>query len=73
MGGLAAYEPEWPAPLSKCPGYVPPAGIPITLELGRWLVANVSDYSVKTENQVLVESCVFNVEHHEAAEKALGK
>lgn len=57
--GLAAYQPEWPDPLSSCPGYAAPAGIPITLELGRWLVAQVSGYSVKAGHQNL-ESCVFN-------------
>ncbi len=57
--GLAAYEPEWPDPLSSCPGYATPAGIPITLQLGRWLVAEVSGYSLKVGNQTL-ESCVFN-------------
>jgi uncharacterized protein YkwD len=59
--GFATYQPgsEWPDPLSSCPGYVAPTGIPITLELGRWLIAEVSSYSVKAGNQTF-ESCVFN-------------
>ncbi len=58
--GLAIYQSgEWPDPLSSCPGYTAPTGLPITLELGRWLVANVSDYSFKVGDQTL-PSCVFD-------------
>jgi hypothetical protein len=58
--GLAAYQSnEWPDPLTSCPGYAAPTGLPITLQLGRWLVANVSDYSFKVGNQTL-RSCVFD-------------
>jgi uncharacterized protein YkwD len=57
--GLAAYQSgEWPDPLTSCAGYTAPTGIPITLGLGRWLVANVSDYSFKAGNQTL-PCCIF--------------
>jgi uncharacterized protein YkwD len=57
--GLAAYQSgEWPDPLTSCPGYTAPTGLPITLELGRWLVADVSDYSFKVNDQAL-PSCIF--------------
>jgi len=72
---LASYESEWPDPLSSCAGYASPAGLPITLELGRWLVAKVSDYSVKAAGQTL-KSCAFGGSTYrnpsEAAE-ALGR
>lgn len=57
--GFAAYEPEWPDPLSTCPSYTAPAGIPITLELGRWMVPEVSAYSLKDGSKRL-QICVFN-------------
>jgi uncharacterized protein YkwD len=57
--GLAVYEPEWPDPLSSCTNYDPPAGSPITIELGSWLTTQVTSYSVKTEDQTL-DSCIFN-------------
>ncbi len=56
---LAAYQSEWPDPLASCPGYGTPAGVPITLTLGRWLLADVSTYAVKAGDKTL-ESCVFN-------------
>jgi uncharacterized protein YkwD len=68
--GFAASEPEWPDPLSSCPGYAAPTGIAITLEFGRWLIAEVSGYSIKAGNQV-VESCVFNAStYHNTSEAA---
>lgn len=58
--GFAAYQSdEWPDPLTSCQGYTAPTGLPITLELGRWLMANVSDYSLKTGGRTL-DSCVFD-------------
>jgi uncharacterized protein YkwD len=57
---FAAYQSdEWPDPLSSCPGYTAPSGLPITLELGRWIVASVSDYSLKVGERTLA-SCVFD-------------
>lgn len=68
--GLAAYQSgEWPDPLASCPGYTAPTGLPITLELGRWFVANVSDYSLKTGGQTL-ESCVFNASTYNNPDEA---
>jgi uncharacterized protein YkwD len=67
--GLAAYEPEWPDPLSSCPGYASPAGIPITMELGRWLVPEVSGYSVEMGKQTL-ESCAFNASSYQNPNEA---
>jgi hypothetical protein len=58
--GLAAYQAgEWPDPLTSCPGYSAPTGLPITLELGHRIVPDVSDYSFKAGNQTL-PSCVFD-------------
>lgn len=58
--GFAAYQSgEWPDPLTSCPDYNAPTGLPITLQLGRRLVADVSDYSLREGTQTL-ESCVFN-------------
>jgi len=67
--GFAASEPEWPDPLSGCPGYGAPAGVPITLELGRWLVAGATAYSLKTANQML-DSCVFNASSYNNPDEA---
>jgi uncharacterized protein YkwD len=68
--GFAAYQSdEWPDPLTSCPGYTAPTGLPITLELGRWLVANVSDYSFMAGDQTL-PSCVFNASTYNNPDEA---
>jgi hypothetical protein len=41
-----AFNGEWPDPLTSCPGYAPPAGYAITLELGSIDVPEISSYSL---------------------------
>jgi hypothetical protein len=55
---FAVFQSEWPDPLSSCPEYSPPAGLPITLALGKSLDPHVSDYSLKVGDQTL-EVCMF--------------
>jgi pSer/pThr/pTyr-binding forkhead associated (FHA) protein len=43
---LRSFENEWPNPLTSCPGYAPPSGLAITLQLGNWLDTHLSQYSV---------------------------
>jgi len=43
---LRSFENEWPNPLTSCPGYGPPSGLAITLQLGDWLDTHLSQYSV---------------------------
>jgi uncharacterized protein YkwD len=50
---------EWPDPIASCTGYGPPAGLPITLELGPGIVPEVSAYSL-TEDEQPVEACEFD-------------
>lgn len=57
------FSEEWPNPLTSCRGYVPPAGLPITLELGHMMVPRFSDYSVtEIGNETPVEACAFNAD-----------
>jgi hypothetical protein len=68
--GLAVYQSgEWPDPLSSCPGYTPPTGLPITLELGRELAVNVTDHSLQTSGQTLA-SCVFSASTYNNPDQA---
>lgn len=57
--GFAASESEWPNPLTSCPGYGSPAGLPITLELGRWMSPTVSSHAVKVGTRTL-KTCIFD-------------
>ncbi|MBV8773663.1 MAG: hypothetical protein JO166_15250 [Deltaproteobacteria bacterium] len=57
------FSEEWPSPLTSCPGYVSPAGLPITLELGYMLVPDLSDYSVTdVDHSTPIEACAFNAD-----------
>jgi len=50
MGAVMAsgtFSGEWPDPLTACPGYKSPAGLPITLEFGHLEQPSLSDYSIK--------------------------
>ncbi|HJU10281.1 MAG TPA: CAP domain-containing protein [Candidatus Binataceae bacterium] len=54
------FSAEWPDPLTSCPGYAPPAGLPITLELGHLIVPGFSNYSIKDAENNEVEACAFD-------------
>lgn len=50
---------EWPDPLTACPGYELPAGLPITVQLGRRL--ELQSYSLIDESEGhRVEACAFD-------------
>jgi hypothetical protein len=53
---------DWPDPRSSCPGYKPPSGLPITIQLGNWVSAKVEDFSIRRMDgkEILVEACGFD-------------
>jgi uncharacterized protein YkwD len=50
---------EWPEPLVSCPGYSEPAGLPITLQLGRRIHGQLSAHSL-SDNGRPVKHCAFD-------------
>ena len=44
---LRTFTNEWPNPLSACPGYAAPTGLPITVMTGNWLDAELNSYSIE--------------------------
>ncbi|MBF6568926.1 MAG: FHA domain-containing protein [Candidatus Binataceae bacterium] len=40
---------EWPDPLTSCPGYALPTGLPITLQLGNWYWPKMTAFSFKRD------------------------
>jgi hypothetical protein len=57
---LATFNSEWPDPLTSCHGYVSPAGLPITLELGHLIVPDLTDFSLKQfDRDRPIEACAF--------------
>jgi pSer/pThr/pTyr-binding forkhead associated (FHA) protein len=55
---------EWPDPRTSCPGYEPPSGLAITLQLGNWMDTHLSEYSLARESadgsRIAVEACGFD-------------
>jgi uncharacterized protein YkwD len=51
---------EWPDPLTSCPGYTPPSGPPIMIQIGEGnLTPNVTDYRFSTDGSTL-PACLFD-------------
>ncbi|MBV8361944.1 MAG: hypothetical protein JO189_29015 [Deltaproteobacteria bacterium] len=61
---VGTFSDEWPDPLTACRGYTAPAGVPITLELGRLIQPRFSDYSVKgaDSDSTSIEACAFDAD-----------
>lgn len=58
------FKGEWPNPLSACPGYTAPAGLPITLQLGPGIAAKIGGYSLIFDgtSPTAVASCAFDAD-----------
>ncbi len=58
---IRSFENEWPNPLTSCPGYAPPSGLAITLQLGDWMDTHLGEYSVAQVNadgsRTTIEAC----------------
>jgi len=61
---LTSFNNEWPDPRTSCPGYAPPSGLAITLQLGDWMESHLSQYSLARVNangsSTPVEACGFD-------------
>ena len=61
---LRTFENEWPDPLTACPGYAAPTGLPITLTLGSFVPAKLGGFSVESVSpdgtKSKVEACGFD-------------
>ncbi|MGO9265455.1 MAG: FHA domain-containing protein [Candidatus Binataceae bacterium] len=55
----ADFTAEWPDPLTSCAGYAPPAGLPITLQLGPLVTPIIASYSLtlNSDPSAAVEAC----------------
>jgi len=61
---MRSFANEWPDPLTSCPGYTPPSGLAITLQLGADMDTHLSGYSLKRVNtdgsSVALDACGFD-------------
>jgi uncharacterized protein YkwD len=53
---MNSSEFEWPDPISACPGYTTPSGLPITLQVAFFKSIKLDDFSLKL-NGSPIESC----------------
>jgi uncharacterized protein YkwD len=55
----ADFTAEWPDPLTGCAGYAPPAGLPITLQLGPLVTPIITSFSLtlNSDPPAAVEAC----------------
>ncbi|HEY2524721.1 MAG TPA: FHA domain-containing protein [Candidatus Binataceae bacterium] len=60
--GILSLDSEWPDPLTGCPGYVRPAGLAITLEVGANVDAKLGAYRLVREgaSPAGLEACGFD-------------
>ena len=69
------YEIEWPNPLSACPGYAIPVGLPLSVQTGRAIQAQAASVKDLTTGENL-EVCTidaFNYSNPDPAEQAHGR
>jgi uncharacterized protein YkwD len=73
---IGSHWGEYPNPLSSCPGYSAPSGLPIILQLGAGqLTPSVSRHNIKAGSTIL-EHCFFdetNYTNPEASAQSLGR
>ena len=59
---IRSADGEWPDPLTACPGYTSPSGLPVTLELGAHVNARLSGYTLTLAGvaPAAIEACGFD-------------
>jgi hypothetical protein len=71
------FTAEWPDPLTSCPGYTAPTGLPITLQLGPLVTPIISIFSLTRDGDASpVEACGIDVtgyKNPDAATQATGR
>jgi hypothetical protein len=73
---LTAHEEEYPSPLSSCPGYHAPSGLPLIVQLGRGDSQPEIMGSVISDGDAFLEHCVFDertYRNRHADQQALGR
>jgi uncharacterized protein YkwD len=56
---LSYYWGEYPDPLTSCPGYAPPSGLPIILQMGSGALNPVVSAHMFLQDKTPLENCVF--------------
>ncbi len=70
-----SFAGEWPSPLTSCPGYSFPAGMPATIQLGAMVDAKLSEFQITRDGHG-VESCGIDATNYQnpvSAEQERGR
>jgi len=57
---MRKLDTEWPSPISGCDGFTFPVGIPITVQLGPMVDAQINLFSLAGEDGAAVDACGFD-------------
>ncbi|HJU29472.1 MAG TPA: FHA domain-containing protein [Candidatus Binataceae bacterium] len=58
---VLSAEGEWPDPLTACPGYSQPMGLPVTLQLGSYVDPKLTAYSLRNDGDgSALDVCAFD-------------
>ena len=57
---MAALDTEWPTPVSGCDGYAFPVGIPLSVQLGPMVDAELDSFSFSREDGAELAACGFD-------------
>ncbi len=57
---MRTLDTEWPNPLRSCDGYAFPAGLPVSVQLGPLVEAQLNSFSIAREDGTEIESCGFD-------------
>jgi pSer/pThr/pTyr-binding forkhead associated (FHA) protein len=57
---MRTLDSEWPTPISGCDGYAFPTGIPVTVQLGPNVDAQLDSFTVTAEDGTALDACGFD-------------
>jgi uncharacterized protein YkwD len=57
---MGALDTEWPTPISGCDGYAFPTGLPLTVQLGPMVDAQLNSFSLARDDGATLEACGFD-------------
>src|SRR5208282_2600782 len=71
---LRTFTNEWPDPLTSCPGYASPTGLPVTLTLGSFVAVQLESFNVRRVApdgaEAKVDACGFDAATYENPDAA---
>ena len=67
---MRQLDAEWPTPISGCDGYAFPTGLPVTLQLGPLVDAQLSSFSIASDDGATIDACGFDASSYRNADES---